>query len=259
MDNLEFSTTQSNKSFFHKLDFRTKLFLTIVLSITCAFINDIRILIGLFGIIFIFIIISRNVIRLKTIILYILFFWFVITFLVYFFTQDLYYTINYFSKYFIRMYIVLFSGFLLSFTTAPNDMAKSLEKMKFPRSIIFTFTTALNNIPFFFNEFRLISESLKLRGVLSNGFSKIKNIKYIYRGYFIPIIIRIFKISDEKVASAEVKGFRSQRKRTSLKKIEMGKNDYSFIIFFILILVIALYIDKIYLPSDFFYYFTHIF
>jgi len=255
----EFFSVQSKKSFFHKLDFRTKFITTIMVSVTCAFINDVLLLFFFLIIYFLFIIISRNLSRVKFFLLYLVSFWLVITLLVYLFTQDINYTLNYFSIFFVRMYIILFSGFILAFTTSYNDMAKSLEKMKFPRSIIFTFTTALTTVPFFLKEFELISESLKLRGVLSNGLSRIKNLKYIYRGYFIPLIIRIFKISDEKIASAETKGFRSPKKRTSLKEIKMRKKDYFFIFLIIFLLISMLYLDKIYLPSDIFYVLNHLF
>ena len=249
----------SKKSFFHKLDFRTKLLVIILMSISVVFINDIRILLALFGLFFSFLLFSRNFMRLKGLLLYIISFWIIVTLIVYLFTMDMKYTLNYFSTYFTRMNIMLLAGFLLAFTTSPNDMAKSLEKLHLPRSIIFTFTTALNSIPFFFRELKLISESLKLRGVLSNGIGSIKNIKYIYRGYLIPLIIRIFKISDEKTASAEIRGLRAPIKRISINEIKIRAGDWIFFIFIIFVIGFCFYIDKIFLPSDIFYAFNNLF
>ena len=162
-------------------------------------------------------------------------------------TGDITYSIEYFSPFFARFFILIAAGFLFAFTTPPQKLAQSLQKLKFPPSIIFTLTITLRYIPTLAREAESIVNALKLRGIRIKGMDLIKKPSYFYRGLIIPLIIRTIKMADEVAIAAESRGFKSNNHRSSLNDVKLGKNDYFFGIGTSIILIFILIIDNTFL------------
>lgn len=159
-------------------------------------------------------------------------------------TGDIAYSVEYFSPFFARFFILITAGFLFAFTTPPQKLAQSLQKLKFPPSIIFTLTITLRYIPALAREAESIVNALRLRGIKISGTDLIKNPIYFYRGLIIPLIIRTIKMADEVAIAAESRGFKSNNHRSSLNNVKLGKNDYSFAVVTSIILIFVVMIDK---------------
>lgn len=162
-------------------------------------------------------------------------------------TGDIAYSVEYFSPFFARFFILIAAGFLFAFTTPPQKLAQSLQKLKFPPSIIFTLTITLRYIPTLAREAESIFNALKLRGIRIKGMDLIKKPSYFYRGLIIPLIIRTIKMADEVAIAAESRGFKSNNHRSSLNDVKLGKNDYAFGIGTSIILIFILMIDNTFL------------
>lgn len=228
----------------HRLDPRTKLFFLIAVTVLCAFIDNIFLLIGIGICLLTLMAISKILKSVSKFMIFFIIFWMVAILITTILTRDLAYSIGYFGLFFARFFIIISAGFLFAFTTPPQKLAQSLQKLKFPQSIIFTLTIALRYIPTLAREAESIINALKLRGIQIKGTDLIKRPSYFYRGLMIPLIIRTIKISDEVAITAESRGFKSNYHRSSLNDVKLGKNDYAFGLISSILLIFILVIDK---------------
>jgi energy-coupling factor transport system permease protein len=231
------------------LDPRTKLVLLIAVTVLCAFIENIILLIAMGVCLFALMALSKILKSVFKFMIFFIIFWATAIIITTVITRDLAYSVGYFSPFFARFFIILSAGFLFAFTTPPSKLAQSLQKLKFPPSIIFTFTITLRYIPTLAREAESIINALKLRGIKIKGMDLIKRPSYFYRGIIIPLIIRTIKISDEVAIAAESRGFKANYQRSSLNEIKLGRNDFAFTITASTLLIFIIILDKLSLVS----------
>ncbi|MDI6644039.1 MAG: energy-coupling factor transporter transmembrane component T [Methanobacteriaceae archaeon] len=230
-------------SFFHKLDPRVKMGFVVGITLLCAFIQS-NILLGLLVLLVIMMMILSNTLTKvgKFLLIFILFCALAI-FLTFIITGNLLYAMKHFIPFFLRFFVMISTGLLFAFTTPPQKLAQSLEKMKVPTSVTFTLSIAIRYIPTLAREASAIFKALKLRGVKISTWDFIKKPGYIYRGMIIPLIIRSIKLSDEIAIAAESRGFCISNDRSSLNEVEFGMKDYRFILLIIFISSCFLILD----------------
>ena len=228
----------AEKSPVHRLDARSKLIFILAVLTTSIVLKQISLLLIL-ALLILFLMQSAKILK-KCWILLVLFSGVsvLVCFLIFAYTKDVNISLQA-AKTFIRMFSVTKAGLILAFTTSPNNLSKSLEKMKLPRAIIFVVTITMRFFPVLLKEIRQIMDSIKLRGL---------QLTRIYfkkpRFIFIPLTIRMIRLSDELSATAESRGFGSFSKRTSLKEVKFGRSDYLFLLTVVVFSFTLLILDK---------------
>lgn len=93
-----------------------------------------------------------------------------------------------------------------------KELANSLHKLKINKKIILGLIITYNFIPKMREEMKIIKESIKTRNLKL----KFYNPKIYYRAYFIPLLIRIIKISDTLSLSIETRNFDFDSKKVTI-------------------------------------------
>lgn len=109
----------------------------------------------------------------------------------------------------LRMYLVMLTA-ILTLSIEPISFVRVLEKKKIPSAWTLGILIALRFIHVLREEMRRIILAMKLR-----GFRRIYlKPKLMYRAFLVPLLIRIFSISDTLSMSLELRGFSMVEKRS---------------------------------------------
>ncbi|QUH22459.1 energy-coupling factor transporter transmembrane protein EcfT [Methanobacterium alkalithermotolerans] len=234
----------SDYSLIHRLDPRTKLILVVAITLMCTIINNIFLLLSIGAGLIILLTFSKTLKRVSALLGFFLIFAAAAISLTAIITRDINYALEYFSPFLARFFIIICAGLLFAFTTPPQRFAQSLQQMRIPTSITFTLGITLRYIPTLAREAESIFQSLKLRGIHLSKWDYIRRPSMIYRGIIIPLIIRSIKLSDEIAIAAESRAFKSNKSRSSLKKLTIGKNDVLFLGIMIITMGLVFYLDN---------------
>jgi len=143
--------------------------------------------------------------------------------------------------------IVLITAFSVFFlTTHPDDLAQALIQMKVPFDFAFALSMATRYVPTLAREAQTIMDAQMSRGLeLQKGglTQKIRNLIPL----IIPLIVNSVRRALSIAESLESRAFGAIKKRTYLYQLKLKKNDFIFIIFLTLYLLLMIYI-KIYSP-----------
>lgn len=155
--------------------------------------------------------------------------------------QQLFYHFNLLLKYLSTIPIVL----LFVCTTNPSEFAASLNRIGVRYTVAYSVALALRYIPDIQREYRDISQSQQARGIeMSKKESLVKRLKSA-GAIIIPLILssmdRIELISN----AMELRGFGKGRKRTWYMGRKFNTADISAMVFCAILLVIALYLNKL--------------
>lgn len=230
-------------SFFHKIDPRVKMGFVVGMTLLCALIQNNLLLGVLVLLIIMMLFLSNTLTKVGKFLLIFILFCALAIFLTFIITGNLLYSMEHFTPFFLRFFVMISAGLLFAFTTSPQKLAQSLEKMKVPTSLTFTLSIAIRYIPTLAREASTIFKALKLRGVKISAWDFIRKPSYIYRGMIIPLIIRTIKLSDEIAIAAESRGFCSSKDRSSLNEVELTMKDYRFIFVIIIVTTCFLILD----------------
>jgi len=143
--------------------------------------------------------------------------------------------------------IVLITAFSVFFlTTHPDDLAQALIQMKVPFDFAFALSMATRYVPTLAREAQTIMDAQMSRGLeLQKGglTQKIRNLIPL----IIPLIVNSVRRALSIAESLESRAFGAIKKRTYLYQLKLKKNDFIFITFLTLYLLLMIYI-KIYSP-----------
>lgn len=109
-----------------------------------------------------------------------------------------------------------------------NEMLFAFDQMHIPKSFSIPFMVVYRYVPTILQEFKKISESLKLRGL---GFS-FRNMKHPLRtvgNCIVPILARSEKIAEELSAASLCKGLNTERKRTCITDVCISWQDIAYL------------------------------
>lgn len=151
-----------------------------------------------------------------------------------------------FEKFFVRIFAVVGIGLVFAFTTPPNRFAKALEKMGFPKSVVFTLTLTLRFIPVFVKEAKDLMDSLKVRGLGLGLRIILRRPRVFLRALIIPLMIRMMKIADDLASAMEARGFGAPIRRTSLYEYKVSWADAAFTAVVLTLLVTLYLLDSTY-------------
>lgn len=151
-----------------------------------------------------------------------------------------------FGKFFVRIFAVVGIGLVFAFTTPPNRFAKALEKMGFPKSVVFTLTLTLRFIPVFVKEAKDLMDSLKVRGLELGLKGILRRPRIFLRALIIPLMIRMMKIADDLASAMEARGFGAPVRRTSLREYKFSWADVAFTAIILTLLVTLYFLDSTY-------------
>ncbi len=133
----------------------------------------------------------------------------------------------------IKILSLIFTSSWIMFTTSPNELSYSMEKILKPidyiglssRDISLTITITLRFFPTVFEEVSKIISAQKRRGANFKNKSFSKNLKSIF-SVLIPLFVSSIKKADDLAVALESRCYESGRKRTCFKNSKFKKEDY---------------------------------
>lgn len=142
---------------------------------------------------------------------------------------------------FFRLLILSLSGTWLAFTTSPQNISFSLEKIMIPfkyiginiRELSLTITISLRFIPILFDEANKIKIAQASRGANFKSRNIIKKIS-AYLNILVPLFVFALKKADFLAESMESRCYNINSNRTRFKNPRLNKSDIIFGIFMIL-------------------------
>ncbi len=123
-------------------------------------------------------------------------------------------------------FICIMSSFSLFFmTTSPDDLGLALEQVHVPYAISFTFTTAVRLVPTMAIDAQTVIDAQRSRGLELDKGNFLKRIRN-YIPILIPLIVSAIRRSIELAEALESRAFGAMQKRESLVRLSMTASDY---------------------------------
>ncbi|MEM8858685.1 MAG: energy-coupling factor transporter transmembrane component T, partial [Chloroflexota bacterium] len=114
------------------------------------------------------------------------------------------------------MFGILFFG-----TTKIGDAAAAFQKWRMPNFLLIPMLVLFRFIPTIRQEFRAITNAMRLRGAVGNG-NPFKTIEYIY----VPLLFSLVKTGEELTLASITRGLGLHRDRTYVDDPQLGWLDY---------------------------------
>ncbi len=130
---------------------------------------------------------------------------------------------------------------LAVFTTDVNNMIVGMVRAKIPYKIAFIFSSTLRFFPLLIEEFSMIVEAQRLRGLAMEKMGPIKRVS-VYAKVAVPLILGALVKSQQLEVVLQSKAFSGNADRTYLHESILKPPDYALFIFFSLFFIIAFYL-----------------
>ena len=130
---------------------------------------------------------------------------------------------------------------LAVFTTEVNNMIVSMVRTKIPYKIAFIFSSTLRFFPLLIEEFSMIIEAQRLRGLALDKMGPLKRVR-VYAKVAVPLILGALVKSQQLEVVLQSKAFSGNPDRTYLHESILRPADYALIIFFALFFIVAFYL-----------------
>jgi energy-coupling factor transport system permease protein len=115
---------------------------------------------------------------------------------------------------------------MLTMTTPPRLLALGLTKLGLPYQAAYIATTALNLIPAFEDDARIIMDARKLRGMRAFETGSFMAKLRAYPALAVPLIIGAMRRAQLVGAAMDARGFGAYRTRTWTTRVRMSAADY---------------------------------
>lgn len=106
-----------------------------------------------------------------------------------------------------------------------SDLTTALQNMHIPKGAIITLAVVFRYLPTVGDEFRYISNTMKLRGIGLTPGNIIRHPVHTVEYVLVPLIIRSMTVADELAASAMTRGLDLKSKRTSYREVRLRPGD----------------------------------
>ncbi|MFX1516304.1 MAG: energy-coupling factor transporter transmembrane component T family protein [Promethearchaeota archaeon] len=135
-------------------------------------------------------------------------------------------------------------------TTAPSDILMGLKKLFLPIELAFMIAIAIRTIPLALEQSMTVLNAERSRGLdfipqrTRNPFKLGKEVAKAINGVFIafiPVLISLLRSGRQLAIAAEIKAFRSSRKRTEFRQIKMRLIDWVITFLCLLVLFSGIY------------------
>ncbi len=132
-----------------------------------------------------------------------------------------------------RIFILVVSGSLMTYTTTPADLTDAMERLLKPLKYVhidvhmlaMIMTIALRFIPTLIEETEKITDAQKSRGADIGTGGPVKRIKSLIP-ILIPLFVSSFRRASELAYAMECRCYRGGEGRTKMKVVRMEKRDY---------------------------------
>ncbi len=128
---------------------------------------------------------------------------------------------------------------LAVFTTDVNTMVVSMVKAKIPYKLAFVFSSTLRFFPLLVSEFRTIIEAQRLRGLALEQMRLVQRVR-VYARVAVPLILNAMVKSQQIEVVFQSKAFLGSSDRTYLHESELKKADYVLTAVFSVVLAAGL-------------------
>ena len=231
---------EEEKSLVHRMDPRTKFFVSICLTMISLLTTNLPVLIFLLLLSAIICVIGKEGRKFVDLIVSVIPIFVIILVINFLFTGDI---LN--SVIISLRFLAMMGGFTLFFIfTAPEDFVLMMEATHIPTSISFCFSLALRFIPLMAHEAERVIDAQRSRGLNLETRNPIRKLKALVP-IFIPLIILSIRRSIEVAEALELRGFDVKAQRSSVREIKMRTSDY-FIVFFSLLALGVYSVVKMY-------------
>ncbi len=124
------------------------------------------------------------------------------------------------------------------FTTDVNNMIVGMVRAKIPYKLVFIFSSTIRFFPLLFEEIQTIIEAQRLRGLAMEKMGPIKRVR-VYGKVAIPLILGAMVKSQALEVVLQSKAFTGSGERTYLHESILSALDWSVIILFVTLFVLA--------------------
>lgn len=153
----------------------------------------------------------------------------------------------------VRIILLVVISSLLTYTTSPNELTDSLERLLKPlklvkidvHSIAMTMTIALRFIPTLIEEIDKIMSAQKSRGADLDSGNLIQRAKALIP-VLIPLFVSSFRRANELAYAMECRCYRGGGGRTKMKVMKMTARDYVSLAAVILIMAAIIVLNKVF-------------
>jgi energy-coupling factor transport system permease protein len=145
---------------------------------------------------------------------------------------------GYSLAYSLRLIVFLSSFSLFFLTTSPDEIALTLQTLRLPYEYSFAFVSAIRFTPVMAEELRTVMDAQRSRGLeLDKGpfMKRLRNLVPV----LVPLLVNVIRRSYELAEAMEVKCFGAAKKRTSLRVLEIKRNDVIFLVAAMVLFVLA--------------------
>ena len=145
-----------------------------------------------------------------------------------------------------RVAVFLVMGSWMGSKLRVSDFVTAMQNMHFPKGGTIALAVAFRYIPTVQDEFRSISNTMKLRGIGLNTKNILLHPLRTCEYAVIPLVIRSMTIADELAASAMTRGLDLDSKRTSYREVRIRIIDIAGTVLVILAVVGGVVINALF-------------
>lgn len=145
----------------------------------------------------------------------------------------------FFSIIVLRMGPGLAMGEYSLLTTSMSDLVASLKKMKFPDSLIIPLSVMFRFFYTVKEDYRQIKEAMYLQGLVTSCFFRHPLRMIEYR--FVPLLMCLSRTADDVSISAMTRGMAVGQARSSISKSRLSLLDYFWMLFMLVILILMIW------------------
>ncbi|MFA7341872.1 MAG: energy-coupling factor transporter transmembrane component T [Candidatus Methanomethylophilaceae archaeon] len=127
----------------------------------------------------------------------------------------------------LRMMTIAVSITMFAFTTTPAQLVSGLESMRAPRRLTLAIMVMLRFLPVFIRDMDRVRQSNGLRAR-----PRRHRLRVAYRSFMMPVVSRVYNLSDSITLGLHTRGFRLQGERTMINSMAFSRADALLLIVF---------------------------
>lgn len=129
----------------------------------------------------------------------------------------------------LTMLPIMCGGLLLGMTTSLEKLITGLGKLGMPAGMRYAIMVAMRYVAILGRELRHVVQAMRVRGVMPGWKDFFKKPLPALRILLVPLLIRSFKVADRMGAAAELRGLSAPGNSLSLAELELTADDLVFL------------------------------
>jgi len=129
-----------------------------------------------------------------------------------------------------RMMTIAVSVAMFAFTTTPAQLVAGLESVRCPRSLTLAVMVMLRFLPVFMRDMERVRKSNGLRARPRRDRLRVR-----YRSFMMPVVSRVYTLSDTITLGLHTRGFRMHGQRTMVNTASFSYSDAFLLGLFLLL------------------------